>query len=62
MSESRAAARLSVDIGGTFTDIVIEAGGHRTTAKIGDNRPLPAPNRTFVAWKNEPTRTFLQWP
>ena len=34
MSESRAAARLSVDIGGTFTDIVIEAGGHRTTAKI----------------------------
>ncbi len=34
MSESRAAARLSVDIGGTFTDIVIEANGHRTTAKI----------------------------
>ena len=34
MSESRAAARLSVDIGGTFTDIVIEADGCRTTIKM----------------------------
>ena len=34
MSERRAAARLSVDIGGTFTDIVLEAEGHRTTAKV----------------------------
>ena len=34
MSESRAAARLSVDIGGTFTDIVIEADGRRTTVKM----------------------------
>ena len=34
MSERRAAARLSVDIGGTFTDIVLEAKGRRTTAKV----------------------------
>ena len=34
MSERRAAARLSVDIGGTFTDIVLEAEGRRTTAKV----------------------------
>jgi N-methylhydantoinase A len=29
-----AAARLAVDIGGTFTDIVVEVGGRQTTAKI----------------------------
>lgn len=34
MSETRAAARLSVDIGGTFTDIVLEAEGRRATAKV----------------------------
>ncbi len=27
-------ARLAVDIGGTFTDVVVEAGGRRTTAKL----------------------------
>ena len=27
-------ARLAVDIGGTFTDIVVEAGGRQTTAKV----------------------------
>jgi N-methylhydantoinase A/oxoprolinase/acetone carboxylase beta subunit len=26
--------RLAVDIGGTFTDIVLEAGNERTTAKV----------------------------
>ena len=26
--------RLAVDIGGTFTDVVVEAGGRRTTAKL----------------------------
>ena len=34
MSETRSAARLSVDIGGTFTDIVLEAEGRRATAKV----------------------------
>ncbi len=29
-----ASARLAVDIGGTFTDVVVEAGGRRTTAKV----------------------------
>ena len=29
-----AAARLAVDIGGTFTDVVVEAGDRRTTAKV----------------------------
>ena len=33
MSETRAAAQLSVDIGGTFTDIVLEAEGRRATAR-----------------------------
>ena len=27
-------ARLAVDIGGTFTDVVLEAGGRQTTAKV----------------------------
>ena len=30
----RAQARLAVDIGGTFTDVVVEAGGRQTTAKV----------------------------
>ena len=29
-----ASARLAVDIGGTFTDVVVEAGGRQTTAKV----------------------------
>ncbi len=29
-----AGARLAVDIGGTFTDVVVEAGDRRTTAKV----------------------------
>ena len=31
MSEKRRAARLAVDIGGTFTDIVLLAGGAGTS-------------------------------
>ncbi len=27
-------ARLAIDIGGTFTDVVVERGGHRATAKV----------------------------
>ena len=34
MSEKRRAARLAVDIGGTFTDIVLLAGGRRFVAKL----------------------------
>jgi len=34
MSEGRAGARLSVDIGGTFTDVVLDVAGRRTTAKV----------------------------
>ena len=29
-----ASARLAVDIGGTFTDLALEHGGRRTTAKV----------------------------
>jgi N-methylhydantoinase A len=32
--QQRAAARLAVDIGGTFTDVVVEAAGRQTTAKV----------------------------
>ncbi len=31
---ARLAPRLAVDIGGTFTDVVLEAGGRRVTAKV----------------------------
>ena len=31
---TRLAPRLAVDIGGTFTDVVLEAGGRRVTAKV----------------------------
>lgn len=31
---SNASARLAVDIGGTFTDVVVEAGGRQTSAKV----------------------------
>ncbi len=34
MSEPGRTARLGVDIGGTFTDVALEAGGRRWTAKI----------------------------
>lgn len=34
MAETGAGARLAVDIGGTFTDVVLEAGGKQTTAKV----------------------------
>jgi N-methylhydantoinase A len=34
MSERRPAARLAVDIGGTFTDLVLVAGGHRFISKV----------------------------
>jgi len=34
MSERRGAARLAADIGGTFTDIVLVAGGRRLVAKV----------------------------
>ncbi len=32
--QQRPAARLAVDIGGTFTDVVVETGERRTTAKV----------------------------
>jgi N-methylhydantoinase A len=32
--QDAAAARLAVDIGGTFTDVVVEAAGRLTTAKV----------------------------
>ena len=34
-------ARLAVDIGGTFTDVVIEQGGRRTTAKLLTTQDAP---------------------
>src|SRR5713226_1159527 len=34
LSETGSSARLGVDIGGTFTDVALEAGGRRWTAKI----------------------------
>lgn len=34
MADGGAQARLAVDIGGTFTDIVLDVGGTRTTAKV----------------------------
>ncbi len=34
MSSARAAARLAVDIGGTFTDLALEQDGTRTTIKV----------------------------
>ena len=34
MSTARTAARLAVDIGGTFTDVALEHSGGRTTIKV----------------------------
>jgi N-methylhydantoinase A len=34
MGDSGTAARLAIDIGGTFTDLALEAGGRRVTAKV----------------------------
>ena len=34
MADARASLRLAVDIGGTFTDIVLDADGQRTIAKV----------------------------
>ncbi|MDA0663584.1 MAG: hydantoinase/oxoprolinase family protein [Proteobacteria bacterium] len=34
MAEAQGTARLAVDVGGTFTDVVIEKDGNRTTAKV----------------------------
>ena len=34
MSTARTAARLAVDIGGTFTDVALEHQGGRTTIKV----------------------------
>ena len=34
MSEGTSPARLAVDIGGTFTDLVLEANGRRATVKV----------------------------
>ena len=34
MSERQGPARLAVDIGGTFTDIVLEAPGRQLTTKV----------------------------
>ena len=34
MTVARDGVRLAVDIGGTFTDIVLDAAGVRTTAKV----------------------------
>ena len=34
MADAGAAVRLAVDIGGTFTDVVLEHGGRQTTAKV----------------------------
>ena len=34
MSESNSAFRIGVDVGGTFTDVVLEHGGRLTTAKV----------------------------
>ena len=34
-------ARLAVDIGGTFTDLALEAGGKRTTVKVLTTQSAP---------------------
>lgn len=34
MAEAQGSARLAVDVGGTFTDVVVEWDGKRTTAKV----------------------------
>ena len=34
MTDASSGPRLSVDIGGTFTDVVLEHGGQQTTAKV----------------------------
>ena len=34
MSESETRYRVGIDVGGTFTDVVVEAGGARTSAKV----------------------------
>jgi N-methylhydantoinase A len=34
MAKQRKAARMAVDVGGTFTDVVVEHDGQRTTAKV----------------------------
>ncbi len=38
---TRLAPRLAVDIGGTFTDVVLEAGGRRVTAKVPTTAARP---------------------
>ena len=34
MSETETRCRVGIDVGGTFTDVVLEAGGVRTSAKV----------------------------
>ncbi len=46
-AEGRAAARLGVDIGGTFTDVALEAGDRRFSAKILTTPD--APERAVIA-------------
>ncbi len=41
MPEARAAARLAVDIGGTFTDLALEHAGRRHTAKVLTTQVAP---------------------
>ncbi len=40
--EARASGRLAVDIGGTFTDVVFDIGGRRTTTKVLTTSAAPA--------------------
>ena len=42
MSDHGAAARIGVDVGGTFTDIALEAGGRRFTSKLLTTAEDPA--------------------
>ena len=34
MSDAKSPVRMAADIGGTFTDIVLEANGHLSTSKV----------------------------
>src|ERR1700749_1984859 len=42
MTTARTAARLAVDIGGTFTDVALEHAGGRATAKVFTTSAAPA--------------------
>ena len=42
MSEARIGARIGIDVGGTFTDVALEAGGRRFTSKVLTTTDDPA--------------------